>query len=255
MPESKTYLADCMNPETGLPSFPDKYFDLAVVDPPYGIGVGKMAYLQEQNTTVLQKNGTRLRPRKTLYKKSDWDKVAPPQNYFNELLRVSKNLIVFGIEYMKWDGVPSGRIIWNKCIPDGLSFKKTESALCTMHEKEVEIKLLYSGFNRAKSLSEPESAIKDYRKIEQRIHPTEKPVLLYDWIYKRYAQPGMKILDTHLGSGSNRISAYKAGMDFSAFELDPDYFAAQEDRFRKFLIEYGTPDPAKAIPGQQINLF
>jgi len=87
------------------------------------------------------------------------------------------------------------------------------------------------------------------------IHPTEKPIQLYDWIFKNYAKPNDTILDTHMGSQSSRISAYKVGLDYTGCELDPEYFEQGNHRFNEFLKKYGTPDPAKAIHGQQINLF
>jgi len=230
--ESKVYNADCLE---GMKQYPDKWFDLAVVDPPYGIGVSKMAYLTENKTTVLQKNGTRIKPRKTIFKKSNWDNSTPEQHYYNELCRISKNQIIFGIEYYSWRGVGVGRIKWNKCVPQNLSFKKYELAYCSLIENEIEVKILHSGFNRAKSLSEPTSAQKDFRKIPPKIHPTEKPILLYDWLYINYLPNGGRVIDTHLGSGSNRIAADKAGnIDFTAFEIDKDYFDAQEKRFRDY---------------------
>jgi site-specific DNA-methyltransferase (adenine-specific) len=92
-------------------------------------------------------------------------------------------------------------------------------------------------------------------KKSDRIHPTQKPVALYDWIFRNYAKPGDTILDTHMGSQSSRISAYKAGLDFTGCELDPEYFEQGNERFRNFLLKSGTTEPDKAMPGQQINLF
>ena len=106
---SIVYNEDCM---IGMARYPDKYFDLSICDIPYGINVGKMAYLKETKTTVKQKNGTRLNGNKNkeVYTQKDWDKEPPTQEYFNELKRVSKEQIVFGIEYVNWQGVGSGRI-------------------------------------------------------------------------------------------------------------------------------------------------
>lgn len=109
-------------------------------------------------------------------------------------------------------------IFWDKDIPDGVSFADGELAWTSFEKTLVKVKIAYSGF----------------RGSEGKIHPTQKPVALYDWIFKNYAQPGMKILDTHLGSQSSRIAAYKAKMDFIGFELDSDYFHAGNQRFESF---------------------
>lgn len=231
---SIAHLGDCMNPETGLPSFPDKWFDLAVVDPPYGIGYSELVGFKKTKHGFKKRNS------------SKWDSSPPEPEYFEELFRASKAQIIFGGNYF---ALPPTRcfLIWDKvqridqadCELAWTSFN--ESARIFSYARGNE-----SGF--APMLSESQKQFAN-------IHSCQKPIALYDWIYSRYAKPGMKVCDTHLGSGSNRIAAYKAGMDFTAWELDPDYFKAQEERFRKFLIEHGTPDPSKAIPGQQINLF
>lgn len=225
---------DCMEL---MQQYPDKYFDLAVVDIPYGIGVGKMSYLKEIKTTVKQKNGTRLNANrnKKAYTQKEWDKETPSQQYFNELKRISREQIIFGIEYVSWQGVGAGRIIWDKGVPDGMSFKQCELAYCSMINEVVELPLLWSGMCQAKSLSEPMKQQGNKQLNEKRIHPTQKPIALYRWIYKNYLPNGGKVIDTHLGSGSNRIAADKAGnIDFVAAELDKDYFEAQEKRWREY---------------------
>ncbi len=230
MPKSIVENIDCVE---GMKQFPDKFFDLAIVDPPYGIGVSKMAYLQENKTTVKQKNGTRLKPRKTLYKKSDWDLEIPKEEYFNELFRVSKNQIIWGINYFSITNIGNGLIKWNKCIPDGLSFKKYEYAYCSLIDFEKEFTYLCSGFNIGINLDYPTTAQKNMKLVEQRIHPTQKPIMLYNWLLENYAKQGDKILDTHLGSQSSRIAAYKKGFDFWGFEIDKDYFDQGNERFEK----------------------
>ncbi len=136
---------------------PDKSIDIALCDIPYGINVGNMAYLKETKTTVKQKNRTKLNPHKnkSVYTQKDWDKEVPPQSYFDELRRVSKEQIIFGVEYVNWEGLGNGRIKWDKCVPIGLSFKGYEMAYCSMIDYEMEIKLLWSGMMQAKSLAEP----------------------------------------------------------------------------------------------------
>ncbi len=233
MSNSIVFNEDCVE---GMKRFKDKYFDLAICDVPYGINVGKMAYLQENKTTVLQRNGKRINgnQNKTIYLKKDWDSGTPTQEYFNELQRVSKHQIIFGVQYVNWSGLGNGCIRWDKCVAEGMSFKTYEFAYCSMIDYVYEFKLLWSGMNQAKSLSEPTTQRGNKKNNEKRIHPTHKPILLYDKLILEFAKPNMKILDTHLGSGSSRIAAYKAGLDFTGFEIDRDYYDAQEKRFKTF---------------------
>ncbi len=204
-PNSLVTHEDCM---ALMARYPDKYFDLAVVDPPYGIGV-------DGQTKSTSKHGGR---RAKEYK--GWDNKTPPAIYWNELFRVSKNQIVWGANYFtEYLPASMGWIFWDKgqriCNSDGeLAFSSFQRAL-----RVVEI-------NRVHITQDGDTA-----------HPTQKPVKLYDWIFKNYAKEGDKILDTHLGSGSSRISAWKAGLDFTACELDADYFAAQEKRFKEFTAQ------------------
>ena len=195
---NRAYCMDCME---GMEQFPDQYFDLAVVDPPYGI-----------------ENGSKACSRITKYGNMKTVNDAIPQKeYFEELFRVSKNQIVWGYNHLS-NMLPATKefLFWYKHQPvdsysDGelawTSFKKT--AKCFDYPFFGTI-----GADAGK-----------------RIHPTQKPVALYAWIFKNYAKPGYKILDTHLGSGSSRIAAYDAGLDFIGFEIDKEYFEKQEERF------------------------
>lgn len=135
----------------------DKAYDLAMCDPQYGIGVGKMAFLSEMKTTVLQKNGSRItgNGNKKPYAKKVWDEEPPPQEYFDELKRVTEHQIIFGVEYMNWEGVGPGRIKWDKGMPDGVSFNRYETAYCSLIDYERELPLLWAGMMQAKSLAEP----------------------------------------------------------------------------------------------------
>lgn len=193
------YNADCLE---ALKEYPDKYFDLAVVDPPYGIEKGFSA------TRRIAKYGQM----KTV------NDAKPTEEYFKQLFRVSKNQIIWGYNHLS-DMLPSTKefIFWFKHQPvdtysDGelawTSFKKT--AKCFDFP-------FFGGVNTE----------------SDRFHPTQKPVALYAWIYSKYAKPGDKILDTHLGSGSSRIAAYDANLDFVGYEIDPEYFAKQEERFNR----------------------
>ena len=204
-PESIVYNADCMDI---MKDYPDKYFDLAVVDPPYGIDLGNM------NMGIgKSKKASKIKNRK--WKPKDWDKATPKQEYFTELFRVSKNQIIWGGNYFNLPPCKN-YIIWDKQIPEGLSFADCEMA--------------WSSFDKAPKMFRHSA----YLDKANKFHPTQKPVKLYDWIFKNYAKPTDKILDTHLGSGSSRIAAYKSGLSFVGIELDKDYFDAQEKRFNTF---------------------
>lgn len=188
------YNMDCME---AMRKMPDHYFDLAVVDPPYGVNEkfrgGKTGKLKFNE--IVEKG---------------WD-LAPGPGYFSELFRVSKNQIIWGGNYF---GLPPTRcfIVWDKGISDDFSMAMAELAW-TSFDKLAKIV----------SIRQPRDGA--------RIHPTQKPVALYSWIFSRYAHHGEKVLDTHLGSGSSRIAAHDAGLDFVGFEIAPDYFARQEERY------------------------
>jgi site-specific DNA-methyltransferase (adenine-specific) len=230
---SLVFNEDCRN---GLKRFPDGFFDLAICDIPYGINVGKMAFLTESKTTVKQKNGTKLNPRKrdSGYSLKEWDKETPGQWYFDELKRVSKEQIIFGIEYVNWQGVGTGRIKWNKGVAAGVSFKDYELAYASMINHTEELDLLWSGMMQAKSLKDPMVQQGNKKLNEKRIHPCHKPRLLYRKLIADYGFEGMKLLDTHLGGGSIRLEADLANCYFRAFEIDPEYFEKQEKRFTNF---------------------
>jgi site-specific DNA-methyltransferase (adenine-specific) len=195
--------------------YPDKYFDLAVVDPPYGIGEdGNRGNV----STKKWKN-----PGPSIHKKKNWDNHRPSKQYFDELFRVSKNQIIWGGNYfVEHLPVKMGWIFWDKETGDS-DYSDGELAFTSFDKALKKFTWLWSGFKQ--------------KQLEKRLHPTQKPVALYDWIFKNYAKEGDKILDTHLGSGSSRISAWKAGLDFTACELDADYFAAQEKRFKEFTAQ------------------
>jgi site-specific DNA-methyltransferase (adenine-specific) len=221
MPISDVFNMDCME---GMAQYPDKYFELAIVDPPYGIGFDK------ENTTMsagVRKDGTKRKmknwnnPKEKGYVKKNWDTIIPPNEYFIELKRISKNQIIWGgnyfTEYLKPHG---GWIVWDKGVPDGMTLSQAELAYNTFLNSIKLIKILWAGYKKVEN--------------ENRIHPTQKPVKLYKWLLTNYAKPGDKILDTHLGSGSSRIAAYDMGFDFVGFELDKEYFDASCKRFDTF---------------------
>lgn len=196
---SEVYNCDCME---YMKTIPDKFFDLAVVDPPYGLA------------DKLTQGGTWANK----YKKgdADWDK-KPDEKYFLELFRVSKNQIIWGANY--FNNLPANRcfLVWDK-IAQMDTLADCEYAW-TSFDKNAKI------FRHVRNTN------------ETRIHITQKPIALYDWIYKNYVKAGDKIFDSHLGSGSSRISAHKAGLDFWGCELDPEYFEAACERYQKFISQ------------------
>ncbi len=198
------HLMDCME---GMKQFPDKHFDLAVVDPPYGIG-------RSGQTETFTKNPKHKRKH---FADKGWDNETPASDYWNELFRVSKNQIVWGANYFTDYLPPSmGWIFWDK--GQDLSMSDGELAYTSFNRALRRVKI-----NRGQLMVEGGT-----------IHPTQKPVKLYDWIFHNYAKEGDTILDTHVGSGSSRIAAHRAGLDFTGYELDPDYYAAQEKRYNQF---------------------
>lgn len=192
---SYTENKDCMD---AMREFPDKFFDLAVVDPPYGISIN-------------HNMGRRKGDTPSNYAPVNWDDAPPKKEYFEELFRVSKQQIIWGGNYFE---LPPTKcfIVWRKPqISENVSFSMLEYAWTNVPGTSKE----FIGMS-----NEP-----------TRFHPTQKPVALYAWIFSNYAKPGYKILDTHLGSGSSRIAAYDAGLDFWGYEIDRDYFNKQEARF------------------------
>lgn len=233
-PVSIVKLQDCME---GMKEFTDKHFDICIADPPYGIDVARMAYTQEDNRPCKQKNGSTLRVKKKKYKHGSWDKATPADEYFQEIFRVSKHQIIWGIDYFTIDGIGGGRIRWDKLVPEGMSFNRYEKAYCSFIENEVEFQYLWAGMCQAKSLKESTMQQGNKSLNEERIHPTHKPINLYKWLLIHYAKEGDKILDPYLGSGSSRIACWDGGFDFWGFELDPDYHAASEKRFQNHILQ------------------
>ena len=168
--------------------YEDNHFDLAIVDPPYGIDINS--------------SGTHFKEK---YEVKDWDKNTPTTEYFEELKRVSKNQIIWGGNYFDL-GVCGKFIIWDKEIPKGLSFSDCEYA--------------HTSFNGANKMFRYSA----YKNKSEKFHPTQKPPQLYEWLLMNYAKEGDKILDTHLGSGSIALACHNLGFDLTACELDKEYY-------------------------------
>ena len=148
--------------------------------------------------------------------------------------RVSKNQIIFGIDYMNWENVGPGRIKWNKGVPDKVSFNQFEVAYCSFIEQEIEVKYLWSGYRQGKSILEPMVQQGNKKLNEKRIHPCQKPVLLYKILLTKFGFQNCKVIDTHVGSGSIRIAFEELGCEFVGFENDFEYFKKQELRWNQY---------------------
>jgi len=197
-----------------MAEYPDDHFDLAVVDPPYGIGWDGESSMADNDS------GKWSGAKGVGYERKDWDRVRPDRKYFKEVGRVAKDVIIWGGNYFADMLPPSGGwIVWEKGVPDTMTLSQAELAYVSCRDSVKVCKILWAGF----------------RKCEEgkRIHPTQKPVKLYDWIYANYATEGMKILDTHLGSASSAIAAHYAGMHLTGSELDEDYFNAACERVER----------------------
>ena len=201
VPLSEVYLEDCV---TALKRYADNHFDLAIVDPPYGLG------------DRLSNGGGKRKddPSRLLYVDKQWD-ILPTAEYWNELFRVSKNQVVFGANYFL-EFLPNTRgfVCWDK-----------KQDMPTLSACE----LVWT------SLDKPAKIMKKSSMDLDRFHPTQKPIYVYEWMFKYCkTQENDLILDTHLGSGSSRIAAYKGGFNFVGFEIDQEYYEKQEKRFNDF---------------------
>lgn len=220
-------------------NIPDLFFDWVIDDVPYGLNVAKMPYLNEKKTLVKQKNGTRLNPNKNKkgYTLKEWDLKPPPQEYFDEMRRISKDQIIFGVEYVDWTGLGKGRIKWNKGVAKGMSFKDYEMAYCSSIEHTHIINLLWNGMRQAANLKHPMRQQGNKKLNEKRVHPCHKPTLLYKKLGIDFDLKGKKIYCGHNGSGSDRIAFENFVKLFIASEIDKEYFDKQEERYRNFKSE------------------
>lgn len=213
---------DCME---AMAEFPDKFFELAIVDPPYGIQMSKQI-------------GKKKGERGCKWGNKFWDDLRPDEYYFLELFRVSKNQIIWGGNYFD---LPSTRcyLIWDKV-------QRIDMADC---------EFAWTSFSSsARIFTFARSNIQGFRN-PNRFHPTQKPIELYKWLLQNYAKPGDKILDTHLGSGSSRIAAWDMGFDFWGYELDKDYFEAMEKRFKTHIAKPTLFAPEQMYNFEQGKLF
>ena len=199
--------------------YPDNYFDLAIVDPPYGINEGKRKSYHKNALTK--------------YKSKQWDSEIPTVEYFNELFRVSKNQIIWGGNYFtehlpickKW-------IIWDKKQPEGIDQAMFEMAFNSNSKIQAKI-YRQSAQSNSNKVANNKMLAQQYI----RIHPTQKPILLYKWLLDKYAKQGDKILDTHLGSGSIAIACHDYGFELTACELDSEYYDKAIERIKNHVSQ------------------
>ena len=206
------YNCDCME---GMRKTPDKYFDLAIVDPVYG-DVTQGGYMR--NTESASRLAKAIQ-----YHTGLWHQEKTGKEYFEELFRVSKNQIIWGGNYFSKEIARDSQcwIVWDKKHPEGVAFADCELAWTSFNRATRIFRFMWNGMLQ-----------EDMKDKEKRIHPTQKPVALYEWILKNFAKEGDKVLDTHTGSGSSRIAAYNLDFEYVGYEIDPVYFEAQERRFK-----------------------
>lgn len=216
-PISEVYNEDNM---IGMARYPDKFFDLAVVDPPYGINAGRVHSIGKRNCQTLI----------TEYTPKNWDSQPPGAEYFNELFRISKNQIIWGANYFT-PFLPASRgwILWDKGYTNDCSYSDAELAFTSFDRCVKACRLKMSDWRNCISNNKEAAMASPNRKI----HPTQKPVALYAWLLQKFAGGGYRILDTHMGSQSSRIAAYRAGLDYYGWELDAEYFEAGCKRFKE----------------------
>ena len=213
---NKFYNCDCMD---FMATVPDKYFELAIVDPPYGIGF-------DGQTTIIGKAGkANTFSNYQHHIKKDWDVGTPRKKYFNELQRISANQIIWGGNYFT-DKLPVSRgwIYWDKKITNANNHTHSDGELAWTSFNKILRKFTFDwiGFGYINS------------KEDRKIHPTQKPVALYRWLLQKYAKPGDKIFDSHVGSASSLIACHLEGFEYVGCEIDPDYYKEANERLEAY---------------------
>ena len=226
------YNMDCME---GMKEFPDKYFDLCIVDPPYGIGAS------EKNSTD-KKQSKKSATKSNDYGNQNWDNEVPKKDYFDELFRVSKNQIIWGVNYYPYDFLSGGRIYWDKCVTMP-TYSNGELAYCSLINSLKSVKIAWHGMIQ-----------ENMKNKEIRIHPTQKPVALYEWLLINYAKQGDKILDTHVGSASSLIACHNLGFQYVGFELDKEYYEQSLKRLETAKKQVSILDVIEKQENTQIGM-
>ncbi len=204
---NKIHLADCMDIMAQLP---DKSIDLAIVDPPYGVGLDMRLYGSKN-----AKAGD--------YIVKEWNDTIPDGKYFAELYRISRNQIIWGCNFYNKFIKDCGRIVWDKKCEENKTFSHVDIASTSTHKRGVIFRYTWIGFIQ-----------EDMKNKEKRIHPTQKPVALYRWLLQNYAKEGDLIFDSHSGSGSCAIACIEEGFNYIATEIDADYHKASLERIQPY---------------------
>ena len=222
---------DCMEL---MATLKDKEIDLAIVDPPYGINVVQMVYKGRENYTTYTKNGYATKSNFTL---NEFDSFRPNKEYFSELSRVSKNQIIWGGNYF-CDYLPLSRgwVFWDKVNYDN-DFSDGELAWTSFDKGLKQFDFMWNGMLQGKSIMEGRINQGNKKLCEKKIHPTQKPVKLYEWLLTNYAKPNDLILDTHCGSASSLIACENLGFKYIASELDKDYYSQSLQRLEAHLSQ------------------
>lgn len=246
-PLNEVLCCDCLSYMRGLE---DNHFDLTIADPPFGIGADKPT---NKSGWVKQKNGTSIYVEAPDYGRKEWDNAIPTKEFFDELFRISKNQIIFGANYY---GLQGGMIVWDKMNGESDQFG-CEIAFQSFNKRTDIVHYMWSGMFQGECCSEDIN--KALRQIgnkalnEKRIHPCQKPVQLYAWLLRRYANEGDTIFDPMCGSQSSRIAAYKLGFDYTGIEIDEEYFDKGCERFNKECLgEWTTKNGHKV---KELSLF
>jgi site-specific DNA-methyltransferase (adenine-specific) len=209
------YLGDCMKL---MATMPDKSIDLAICDPPF-FPLSKLDYSHNRSKST---TGVKFNTYKPL---KQWK--IPDNNYYNEICRISKEQIIFGINYLKFENAPVGRIVWDKKRYEETMFSDGEIASCSLINSIKFFRYRWSGMLQ-----------ENMKNKEIKIHPTQKPVALYEWLLLTYAKSGWKIFDSHLGSGSIAVACNKLGFNLTAIEIDEVYFNAARKRIKESIKNY-----------------
>lgn len=218
----KSYYADDI---VVMKQFPDNHFDWGLFDPNYGIGASSPSKKPHQ---VKQKNGTVLHVKETNYKKKDWDNEVPPPEYFDEIFRVTKNQIIFGVNYFDDPRLVGGRIVWDKLNGESDQMG-CEIAYCSTNVRTDIIYCMWHGMMQGiycgRDIHKALVQQGNKKLNEKRIHPTQKPVILYKYLMLNYMKEGDTILDSRGGSFSSAVAAHDLGMNLTIIENDKDHYS------------------------------
>lgn len=218
----KFYYGDCID---YMSQFKNNEFDLGIVDPPYFDGPNKPGYFGARVSTI----GV---DRPGYNKTKNWN--IPKDEYFNELLRVTKHQIIWGINYFSIKNIGPGRIIWDK-VNQSSSYSDCEVAYTSLHDSVKLFRYMWNGMNQGKSIDDGHIMQGNKKLNEKRIHPTQKPINLYRWLLKKYAKKGYQILDTYLGSGSIAMACIDFQCYLTAIEIEKSYLRGATERVKDYL--------------------